>query len=513
MAEFLSVHRKFIYWLIFSIGLFSFIVIQYFGLIHFHYPVPPGHDAMIHYQMAQPFYNHTINLIEYIKNGSYPPLFLIFISSTAHLFRTDMMSVMLWSTPAILIFAALAIFFLTKELFGRWAGLFAFLLYSFAARTPIQQLNDGGYPNLISAQILLPLAFLFLLLALRKTKLFSKIVFAILFVFITFLIPLTHHITTFYFALIVGVILILGLFKLFADKKISWKNKVFQSILVIFMALLGGYLISKSPLFAAAHKLYQSAVGNPDPEAFIPLTRYPSTIGTAFSILGFLGFFYLPFAYRKNPAVIFNLTIILLFTLVLLIGSRVSTISNPDRLVRDLALPLSILGGTFSARILIDINKKRKNIFLPALALFVIFFLIGSRTRILNSFRYEPMVRVTSADMQAISQLKWMDPSKLLVEDYNFYLPIFLPNWDITNIYVPETKQPPEAKPLDPNLKQDQAVLMSYDYIYIVDSQLGWTPAGVKFHFADSYITDHKLKEIGKFESQTNTVYLFKVVK
>jgi hypothetical protein len=137
----------------------------------------------------------------------------------------------------------------------------------------------------------------------------------------------------------------------------------------------------------------------------------------------------------------------------------------------------------------------------------------GSKGRVLNAVRYDPMVRVTSADMQVIDFLSVRRPGKILVEGYNFYLPRLLPKWEITNVYAEETKQPDWAKPLDPSNKEELAVLKLYDFIYIVDDQKGWTPSAIKFHFAGRYLDNPNFELLGRYQSQTNTVLLFKVVK
>lgn len=499
------------YWTIFGLGLLLLIIIQYFGVVYYHYPVPPGHDAMMHWNMAQPFYNGTVDLMEYIKSGAYPPGFLLVIAKLAHLFNADMMDIMLWLTPAILIIAALSIYLLTKELFGRWAGLFAFFLYAFAAKTPIQQLNDGGYPNLIATHVFLPLFALCLILVVKRTDVLKKLIFSCCALGLLVLIPLFHHLSSLYLILSISLISFVGVIAL-----ISSKSKVPYKIATLTIGVVGiilAFLVfSKVPLLDSMFSLIKSTINNPDPEAFISLKSIPKYLGLSLAFFGFGGLILLPLAYFKKHQIIFPLLVVILFALILLIGSQKEGLSNPDRLIRDLAVPLSIIGGVFIAWIAKVFSKEPIKLFI-ALAIILLIFTIGSKNRISKAFAYEPMVRVTDADMQAVNYLKAQKPLSILLEGYSFYIKRFLPEWPVDYLWLPQTQQGSGVHHYNPKNADDLADLKRYNYIYIVDSQVGWTPEAISFGFAENYLDDENFILIGRYQSRTNVVYLFKVIK
>jgi len=84
---------------VFTLGVIALTLLQYYGLIRYHYPVPPGHDAMMHWNMIQPYYEGKLTFIEAWRSGGYPPLFQISTSWLAHVFHTGPMQIMLWTTP------------------------------------------------------------------------------------------------------------------------------------------------------------------------------------------------------------------------------------------------------------------------------------------------------------------------------------------------------------------------------------------------------------------------------
>ena len=178
----LNFHK--LYWPIFVLFVIVLTLLQYYGLIRYHYPVPPGHDAMMHWWMVQPYYEGKMTIVEAWKSGSYPPLFQAVTAFLAQLFHTDTMKIMLWTTPSIIVFSALSLFAFTYQSFGRYPALITFFLYGFTGKIAQQQLNDCGYPNLISAQVFTPLAFLFLILFFKSKKYLKAVNLFLFFVFL-----------------------------------------------------------------------------------------------------------------------------------------------------------------------------------------------------------------------------------------------------------------------------------------------------------------------------------------
>lgn len=533
MINFLDFLRKksnIIYWIALGIGLILLIVIQYFGLVYYHYPVPPGHDAMIHWWTAQPFYRGEIDLIPYLRHGGYPPLFLLFIAKFAHLFHTDMMNVMLWFSPSILVLSALSIFALSYYLFNRYVALITFFLYAFTTRIVVQQLNDGGYPNLIAAQIFIPIFIICTVCGILSRSWWQKLlclVGAFIFIILVFL---THHLSTLYLFAI--VVICTPIIFVWLSKKNCWKTKkiIISSVILLLVYILGFFVFFRAEFTAASRNLLESAlnfsnsfpfirkVGTQDMEALISLRSYPHYVGESVFIFGVIGTLMMPLSglFKKDKKAFLGVIIFSVWSLLLLIGSRMDFLSNPDRLVRDSAYPLSLMAGIFiyyfSGRIL-ELKKQRSIAFACWIFILATISFLPFASRIKKAFAYEPMVRVTNADMQAINYLQSQKPGILFMESYTFYFDVFLPNWQISHLWLSETAQPSWVHPLDPSIPEELSLIKHHDYVYIVDSQAGWTPSAIKFHFASKYLASPEFTLVVHAESKTNDVYLFKVKK
>lgn len=518
-------HKLIIYWSVFGLGLIFLIFIQYYGVVHFHYAVPPGHDAAIHYNMAQPFYEGKINFWSYLKSGQYPPGFLIIISFLAHLFNTDTLSVMLWLTPMIVPAAAVILFLLARQTFGNKTALISFFLYSFAAVINIQQLNDGGYPNLIAAQILLPLFFLIVFSINSKDKMIAKLSKAILALIFLMAIPLTHHLTTLYLGTIFIILLPLSIIYFWS----RYKWPVFKGLSYLMILIVASFALffiaNRLSIFASTFDLvkqnitynsvfpYIHLVGRIDPEAAVSLKTLPHYIGYPVFIFGVIGLVILLYQiFTKKNNRIFPISVILLWALILLFGSRLTFLTNPDRLARDSVFPLAILAGVGLLEIGKWIGKQRWYFFLPISIIIAFIILLSLKTRIYEAFRYNPMVKITSADLSAVNYLKDQPQGTILIEAYSFYFDRFLPGWQIFYLYQPQTQQKSDIHVLDPSNPSDLEKLRANDYVYVVDWQSGWLPEAVQSDTAKLYLGNANFKLVRKDSSETNSVYLFQVL-
>lgn len=516
--------NKKVFWAIFIVGILALSVYQYLGLIVHHYPVPPGHDAMMHWNMAQPFYQGNVNLLDYLKSGAYPPGFLIFIAKMAHLFNTDMMNIMTWFTPSIIILAAVSMFFLVYYLFNPSAALICFYLYSFTAKIQVQQLNDGGYPNLIAAQILLPLFMLMLFLFIKNKKLINKIILGLITLALLISLPITHHLTTLYLLAVLATLPIVIIIYKTTTKAWSAKKGLLYLLAMSVILLVGFYIFLTSDFLTSTRELMGGSIkalkswpffkinNNQDPEAIILLKGYASYIGGVFVFyFGCLGVLTLGFEKKmKNKVWLFP---ILIWAVLLFLASRLSFLSNPDRLVRDLVYPLSITAGLFmyfATSFLIRKNKVLGYIFIITMLVFLGRYLIRD---IKTATTYNNMVRITAADMKAIDYLKEQKVGSIYVEAYTFYFERFLPDWSTTYLWGPQTYQSPSIHPLDPSNAKELTALKNYDYVYIVDSQIGWTPTAVTFGFATNYLNNPNFELEIHAKSETNEVYLFRINK
>lgn len=512
-----SINSKYTYWVIFIIGIIILSFIQYYGLIHFHYAVPPGDDGANHLSMTMTFYENSTTILESWKSGSYPPGYHIFLAKTAHLFNVEPLRVMLWTYPSLLFFSGLVIFFLAYVIFGPTIALLTFYVYSFTTRTPIQLLNDGGYPNLIAAHILLPLTIAFFILANRSKKKY-RVVYSLLSILSALLLIFTHHISTFYF---IGIILLFvptyylasAIFLKKKVREIIWPFMIY--IVSLFVLLI---VYKKSDVLAPARNLgsimfesidhfpYFKSISNlSDPGAIFSPREYPARIGKLVVPIGFFSIFYIPFILKKElKEYLLPISILFCWTILLLIGSRLTFLTNPERMARDLAVPLSILSAAalyyFWQK---AIKFKKYKSLAICIFLFVLAFLVYSptRDRFKNAFNYEPMVRFTDADKEATRNLIGLNDKTMLVYSYDWFMPYLIKNIGIQNAYA-----------VDISNRFNPEYVDQFDYVYIVDSQTGWAPESVQFGLATSFMNP-RYQLISNVRSATNNVYLFKRIR
>jgi hypothetical protein len=500
---------KKIYWYLLSLGLIGLIFVQYYGLVHYQYAVPSGDDPMNHWWMAKPFYDGTGNFFEVLKSGGYPPAYHYLIAKIAILFNADLLETIKWTAPAILIFSSLAIFILAYTVFGIEAGLIAFFLYAFIAKTPIQLLNDGGYPNIIAAHIIFPLILTLVTCAIKAGKSIRRNKFIILAIALTLLVPIFHHTTTFYLLGIVLISLPTFITIYWVRNKWHWRKGVLLLLInfLIYFALF--YAFTKTGIFASAKALSSTMIqidttfpffkilGSANPDAMWTLRGYISNPGRYFSLYALIGLIGVAFAYLKNKKMFVPATIMTIWIAILFFGSRLPFLSNPERPARDMVVPLAVLAGGGIYYLLTKI--KVKSIFCWLIALIIaLSFVPPLKIRLDDTTSYNPMIRVTNADMEIINYLNEQRPDRVLLVTYNYYSHALLPNWRIKyNYWVPETDRS----------------MYQFDYIYLLDSKSGWLPKEVSLGMAGHYKTRHFLTTAIKAKSPISEVYLFKVHK
>ena len=496
-------HKNIIYWGLFSIIVAMIIFLQYYGLVHFRYPVPPGDDPMNHYNTIlsvkdKGFFNTFLS-------GSYPPGYHWLIGGIADLFKKDPFQVMLWTYPAILILTSLSIFISTYFLFGKKPAMIAIVIYFFASRTPLQSLNDGNYPNLLAAQFLLPLFILSLTNIFRSVGR-KRIYWGLGTLVGFFLIIFAHHITTFYLLTLLAVvtpILIIYYWRLS-----KWRPILGWSLIATYFLLLSAAFLAylNLEIFASARNLAGSMITFSANYPFVKISESVSSaiwtlpslivhIGRLPIIFGLLAAVSLPIIFRKEKNKIIPIIIVSALAIILLIGSQLSFLSNPERLARDLVPSLAILGSV----LIIYFFEYRNNLFIKILVIVIViaFGFSAARDRVKLSINYEPMVRLTSADMKVLDYLNKQKPHPIMLNTYNPYLPMHLKEWYMGN-NISETI---------PNIG-----LMYFDYIYVQNSATGWYPPEVHFGMAETYLANPDIITLLHETTATSEVYLFRII-
>ena len=478
------------YWVIFAAMLLVLIFIQYFGIVKFHYSAPSGDDPVSHYNMAKPFYNHEKGFLESWEVGSYPPLYHYTIAHIALLFKTDLLSTMNWTYPSIIVFADLSILICAYFLFGPIEALIAFFFYGFTAQSSIQLLLDGGYPNLIAAHIILPIFILFFIKLFQAKIPKQQWKYALISFFLGLLIVLTHHTSTFYLFGIVGLSLpFIIIYKWTTQKWLPQKGIVATLILILVYGIFA-FVFFRTDLLAPIKSLYNYSSSTFDPNGIWLLSYYPDGIGRPvyyFGILGLIALTIILILKFKNKSSITTI-ILLAWSLLLYVGSRLH-MANPERMARDAVVPLAICSGI----VIVYLIRHFKNIFMTSVIITVVLLFSASsaKVRLRKAIHYEPMIRMTEADAEAVDYLKTLPSGLILTNETNGYLPLFLDNVTFNT-----------AEAIDPIESRE------YKYLLIVDAQTGWVPDG---NHIGAYKNINQLQfiKLKTFMSETRTVSIY----
>jgi len=278
-------------------------------------------------------------------------------------------------TPLMVILPSIAIYIFARKQFGRLAALISFALMLWGGSNyGLIAFGDGNYPNILAAGFFMPLALLFVLTALKKGRYYNYL-WALLFIGLTIL---THHLTTALLILIIVVYLIcLGYWNKL--ERITPRFRKLALFLIFFIIAIA-IVISRTSLkvpFAQAWRSLSSSGAVMENKTFsvpLPYDDYALQVGNFVWSAGIFSLFILIYlmsqkSQGKNRA---GYLLILVWTGVLFIMSRLEMFGLPGRFVRELALPLTLSIGVTLAAILHRLPKMSK-IFGVGLIGFMIF--------------------------------------------------------------------------------------------------------------------------------------------
>lgn len=370
-------------------------VLSYYGQWRYHYPIAPGDDIFNHLNMVADLQHHPTML-----SGSHYPYglhhFVLFLGT---IFSADPITVMAWLWPALLIASGLAIYFLTHQLFGAKAAVWAYLLYALLSLQPLQTAFDGGLANLLAGNILLPLTVLVWVKVWVSTGR-RRLIWIALTTLGTILIVLTHHLTTVVlFAVLAVSGLVVMIDRIWTQKRD--RSLVLRSSLIyLFLAGLTFATFWFSPvstpvkdLITAVHNISQAGKS-------WPVAAYFNRISLLIGLVGLSGLAYCLWAVirgRVDQRWRAGLLVILIWALIYFFGSLTSRVGEPERLGRDLAMPISIIAGLALSQLHFHRFGKIRYLLFGFLILLAVYD-FSVKTKELIS--YNPMVRFSAADVE-----------------------------------------------------------------------------------------------------------------
>jgi len=502
-------NRPYIYWIFVALVFLILSLLQYYGSIRGHYIVPPGDDPYNHLNYINSIVENKTGFFDILKSGGYPPLFHFIIAKMSGLTHLDPLRMLVLIYPLIFILASIIIFIFSYLIFNRKVALIALLLYGFTQNAHLQLQNDGGYPNLIATGIFLPLLLLFVVYFFKKEKIAHKIIFLFLSIIFVILIFATHHLTTLYLIVLFLISLLVMIIYLWASNKWSYKKGL--SFLLLYSGIVYSlfYSFQTSDVFASARKLSNMMIHLTNQYPFfettarekittMPLDLYGDNLIKAIFIFGLIGLPYSFYLYKKSQKNYYPALLLLsVWVIVFFSISRMGFLSDPGRAMRDMTIPLVIFTAIFLSDIL---NRFKDKIVAIALLTICAYFWLWPNIsqRFVSARLYEPMVRITDADIDAIKTIK-NTPEKnkrILTNVSHPWLNYYLSDYNI-------------------NYTQDylrDADLLNYDFVYQIDNQMGWSSAPINYKFTKD-ISNGKLRMLGQYSTPTNNISVYQIIK
>lgn len=339
--------EKIINWLLIALLTVGFalqLYLVYFGYKTYNFLVPPGSDAIVHFNIIK-----QIMTTGQINFGLYPPgfhLLVIFINKITHV---GVFHILTYWTPILVVLPALCMFFLLKQLFDNKVSVLTTLIFLLASNYPMLSFMDGNYPDILAYGVFSVLLFAFIIRYLR-TKNWTNLIFASIFLL---LVALTHHLTFISILLILFVFGLVQLYIIIVEKKLNmkfWCWKTLASLVILVLVGLSVYLAVK--FYGSTILKYANGFLSNSPalrDQYLNLVPnwpdYAQTSGSVVWYVGLLGLLYMLITTFKDRREVGTKQLVLIWFLFFFAFSRFAATGLPARFARELAPPLVICIG------------------------------------------------------------------------------------------------------------------------------------------------------------------------
>jgi len=313
----------------------------YAPVIRFYWPSVPGLDHFSHAVMTEQMLAHG----SYPTYLIYPPGFSSLSAVISRLSGVAPLPLFAVLAPALLLLTAMAAYALATRLWGPWYGLAAAALSGLVLTGAYGGFADGRYPDLVSAYFLIPMGIAALLGLYQSPELRSAALAAVLGASPVFY----HSVATLYEAVILVLAAAVSLSYLLylrrrADARMVLLALAATLVLSTCYAWLTygfGWPIIRHAASSAAVSMVLGSQAAPSAGHLL------SELSPPIVLLGVLGAALLATSLRREhrPAQILAGVMILLWCLVMYVGSRTAADGFPQRFERDLGAALSVVGG------------------------------------------------------------------------------------------------------------------------------------------------------------------------
>ncbi|MGI9049728.1 MAG: hypothetical protein ACR2GU_10235 [Rubrobacteraceae bacterium] len=326
-------------------------------------------------------YNHAVMANEMLSDGKifpyliYPPGFHTMTAGISRLSGLDPLRIFPVLAPTFLLLPALSLYALARRLWGAEYGLAAALFAGLLLNGPYEYFSDAMYPNMVTSQFLLVLAVTILFELYTRPSARTGLLFALL----GSSVVLYHQVASLYLALLLLPISVYLLPRLFTRDRLKGVTLLLSlaalgviSFLYAWdtynLSSLGAKLLGGSGEGTTGSAVLMT-IGTQVP--FLPNDLIGTVLTQPVTWLGLFGAFLLcnDKGTRKEapyPLVRFTL---LLWLVILIVGSVNPLTGFPQRFSRDLGMPLALMAALVFVSILSRLVRHERTV--PRLPLFL----------------------------------------------------------------------------------------------------------------------------------------------
>jgi len=313
----------------------------YAPVIRFYWPSVPGLDHFSHAVMTEQMLAHG----SYPTYLIYPPGFSSLSAVISRLSGVAPLPLFAVLAPALLLLTAMAAYALATRLWGPWYGLAAAALSGLVLTGAYGGFADGRYPDLVSAYFLIAMGIAALLGLYQSPELRSAALAAVLGASPVFY----HSVATLYEAVILVLAASVSLsYLLYLRRRADARMVLLALAATLVLSTCYAWLTYGFGWPIIRHAASSAAVSMVLGRQAAPSAGHLlSQLSPPIVLLGVLGAALLATSLRREhrPAQILAGVMILLWCLVMYVGSRTAADGFPQRFERDLGAALSVVGG------------------------------------------------------------------------------------------------------------------------------------------------------------------------
>ena len=347
-------------WLLLSETLVLVLLRSYPGPWTYDWPFPRGVDKWEHAVMV----NMTLSMGSTKSFFLYPPGFHFLAAEVSRLSGLEPLKLFAVLAPALLLLPSLACYALGRRLWGWEAGVAAAFFSGLILSGPYLHLREARWPNLIGGDFLLVLAVAALMQLYRSKSFRDGLLLAVLGSSVVFY----HQVASFTMVALLALVVFLFLpYLLLYERRIGVAllcSLALLSLLSVLYAwdtydlprLVSG-LLGEGRVGRGGEAVAMAVGTKPFPLGMTPLFSFDHLVDTTSQVglwLGLLGALLLLVSrgsQASTPETLAQITL-LVWGLLLFVGSRTAMSVFPDRFEQDLSMPLALLAAIASVTIL-----------------------------------------------------------------------------------------------------------------------------------------------------------------